>query len=146
VHVELAQQTTIVLIVGLGESQAALLRVAGDIEETVARLRRDTPVVPLDGAFTADLPPMPVTPRTAFLSNGERIPVDLAVGRISCESIAAYPPGVPTLLPGELISVAVVEHLRGLAAGGARLHGASDPGFQTVTVMRQPESAAPPIV
>ena len=143
VHVELAQQTTIVLIVGLGESQAALLRVAGDIEETVARLRRETPIVPLDGSFTADLPPMPVTPRTAFLSDGERIPVDLAIGRISCESIAPYPPGVPALLPGELISAAVVDHLRALAAGGARLHGASDPGFETVTVMREPESPPP---
>ncbi|THG32919.1 aminotransferase class I/II-fold pyridoxal phosphate-dependent enzyme [Naasia lichenicola] len=136
VHVELALQTTIVLIVGLGETQSALLRVAGDIEETVARLRRPEPVSVLDGTFTADLPPMPVTPRTAFLSDGIRVPVDEAVGRISCESIAAYPPGVPSLLPGELISQAMVAHLRSLVASGARLHGASDPAFETVTVMR----------
>ena len=137
VHVELALQTTIVLIVGLGETQASLMRVAGDIEETVARLRRPDRLPPLDGSFTADLPPMPVSPRTAFLSDGERVPVDAAVGRISCESIAAYPPGVPALLPGELISQAVVDHLRGLVTSGARLHGASDPEFHTVTVMRE---------
>jgi lysine decarboxylase len=66
---------------------------------------------------------------------GERVPVESAIGRISCESIAAYPPGVPTLLPGELISATVVNHLRAVVAAGARLHGATDPRFETVVVM-----------
>ena len=61
--------------------------------------------------------------------------VDDAIGRISCESIASYPPGVPALLPGERISAETVAYLRELAASGARLHGASDPDFQTVNVL-----------
>ena len=56
-----------------------------------------------------------------------RCAVDDAVGRISCESIASYPPGVPALLPGERISAETVAYLRELADSGARLHGASDP-------------------
>jgi arginine/lysine/ornithine decarboxylase len=63
------------------------------------------------------------------------MPVEQAVGRISCESIASYPPGVPALLPGERITAEVVDYLRALAASGARLHGASDPVFQTVNVL-----------
>ena len=41
----------------------------------------------------------------------------------------------PALLPGERISAATVEYLRKLAASGARLHGASDPEFQTINVL-----------
>ena len=55
------------------------------------------------------------------------MPVDEAVGRISCESIAGYPPGVPALLPGERVTAEVVGYLRELTAAGARLHGAADP-------------------
>jgi len=60
-----------------------------------------------------------------------------AVGRISCESIASYPPGVPALLPGERISAETVVYLRELADSGARLHGASDPRFKTINVLRE---------
>jgi arginine decarboxylase len=66
------------------------------------------------------------------------VPVDDAIGRISCESIAGYPPGVPTLLPGERITTEVVGYLRELTAAGARLHGAADPTFTTVRVLAGP--------
>ena len=61
--------------------------------------------------------------------------VDDAVGRVSCESIAGYPPGIPALLPGERISAETVDYLRELVASGARLHGASDPRFERVHVL-----------
>ena len=77
-----------------------------------------------------------VAPREAFLGPAEVVGVDEAVGRVSAESIAGYPPGIPALLPGERITVGVVEYLRALADAGARLHGASDPAFQSVTVLR----------
>jgi arginine decarboxylase len=76
-----------------------------------------------------------VSPRDAFLGAGEAVPVDQAIGRISCESIAGYPPGVPTLLPGERVTAEVVAYLRVLTAAGARLHGAADPTFSTVRVL-----------
>ena len=57
------------------------------------------------------------------------------MGRISGESIAGYPPGIPALLPGERITAEVVDYLRELVAAGARLHGASDPGFATINVL-----------
>ena len=66
--------------------------------------------------------------------------MDAAPGRISCESIASYPPGVPALLPGESISAETIAYLRRLADTGARLHGASDPAFRTVNVLKE----APP--
>ena len=78
---------------------------------------------------------MVVSPRDAFLGRGEVVAVHDAVGRISCESIAGYPPGVPSLLPGERITDEVVAYLRELTSEGARLHGASDPAFRTVRVL-----------
>ena len=77
-----------------------------------------------------------LTPREAFLGDWEVVAAGDAVGRVSCESIAGYPPGIPALLPGERITAATVGYLREIVASGARLHGASDPSFATVTVLR----------
>jgi arginine decarboxylase len=76
-----------------------------------------------------------ISPRDAFLGEAEVVPVKSAAGRISCEAIAGYPPGIPALLPGERITEETVDYLRELHAAGARLHGAADPRFQTINVL-----------
>jgi arginine/lysine/ornithine decarboxylase len=136
VHLELPTQATLVFIVGLGEPVAALRRLAGDIEETVKRIARPGTTAAIVGPMATLRNEVAVPPREAFLGEAEQLAVDEAVGRISCEAIASYPPGVPALLPGERISAETVAYLRELAAGGARLHGASDPQFHTVNVLR----------
>jgi arginine decarboxylase len=50
-------------------------------------------------------------PRAAFLGPAETIPVADAVGRVSAESIAGYPPGIPALLPGERITTEMTGHV-----------------------------------
>jgi arginine decarboxylase len=135
VHLELPTTATLVFIVGLGESVAALRRLAGDIEETVKRVARPGTTAAIVGPTGMLHNEMAVPPREAFLGETEELAVDAAVGRISCEAIASYPPGVPALLPGERISAETVAYLRELASGGARLHGASDPQFRTINVL-----------
>jgi arginine decarboxylase len=137
VHVELPMQATVVFVVGPGESVAHLRRLAGDVDEVVKRLRTPGATTPIVAPAASLSNEVAVPPREAFLGEAERLAVDAAVGRISCESIASYPPGVPALLPGERISAATVDYLRKLAQSGARLHGASDPTFETVNVLVQ---------
>ncbi len=137
VHVELPMQATVVFIVGLGESPAALRRLAGDVDEVVKRLSEPGATAPIVPPTTSLRNEVALPPREAFLGDAEQVAVDDAVGRISCESIASYPPGVPALLPGERISSETVAYLRELAASGARLHGASDPAFETINVLRE---------
>jgi arginine decarboxylase len=136
VHVELPMQATIVFVVGLGESATALRRLAGDVEETVKRIAEPGATAPIVPPRTSLRNEVALPPREAFLGAAENVAVDAAVGRISCESIASYPPGVPALLPGERVSADTVAYLRELAASGARLHGASDPRFETINVLR----------
>ncbi|HKG01533.1 MAG TPA: amino acid decarboxylase, partial [Conexibacter sp.] len=137
IHVELATHATLVLVLGVHEQPEALERFVHDLAATIAEIAR--PIAPERGPVVR--PPelseaLAVPPREAFLGETEVVAVDAALGRVSCEAIAGYPPGIPALLPGERIREEVVAYLRELASAGARLHGASDPSFETVTVLR----------
>jgi lysine decarboxylase len=135
IHVELATHATLVLVLGLVQAPEPLDRFAHDFAETVRRIARPGGFAPLAR------PPAPlehetaVPLRDAFLGAAEVVPVHEAIGRISSESIAGYPPGVPSLLPGERVTAEVVDYLRELTAAGARLHGAADPAFRTLRVL-----------
>ena len=136
VQTELATQATVVLLVGLGEQPVALERVAGDVEEIVKRISRPGTIPAVIAPPAALEQQMAVPPRDAFLGEAEIVPVAEAIGRISCESIAGYPPGIPALLPGERITAETMDYLRETLEAGSRLHGASDPTLRTINVLR----------
>jgi arginine decarboxylase len=116
---------------------AALSLLTHDFAEIARRMSRggEAPILASPPAALEHHTVVPI--REAFLGVGETVSVDAAIGRISCESIAGYPPGVPALLPGERVTEEVVAYLRALKAAGARLHGAADPGFLTLRVLSE---------
>ena len=76
-------QATIVFVVGLGESAAALRRLAGDVEETVKRLAEPGATAPIVPPRTTLRNEVALSPREAFLGAAEQLAVDAAIGRIS---------------------------------------------------------------
>ena len=81
------------------------------------------------------VPPMAVIPRTAKYSEKHAVPLRDAVGRVSGETISAYPPGAPVIAAGEIVSLDGVEYLRCLKHSGAALRGAADEHFETLRVL-----------
>ena len=51
-------------------------------------------------------------PRDAFFGKVEAVPAEKASGRICAEQMTPYPPGIPAVVPGELLNDTVVEYLR----------------------------------
>ncbi|MEU0253149.1 ornithine decarboxylase [Streptomyces sp. NPDC006184] len=66
-------------------------------------------------------------PRDAYFAPAEHVPADRAAGRIAAETISPYPPGVPVITPGEVITPAVIDYLRSGAEAGMLLPDAADP-------------------
>lgn len=96
---------------------------------------RDRPPVPPPPP--ASLPPittLAVTPRDAAIAPRIAVPWDQAVGRISVEAIAPYPPGIPVLLPGERIRSEAIATLRHAQATGVTLVGNLDPTLEHLWV------------
>ncbi|MFJ4482622.1 aminotransferase class I/II-fold pyridoxal phosphate-dependent enzyme [Streptomyces longwoodensis] len=75
-----------------------------------------------------------VLPRDAFFASAEHVPADRAVGRVAAETISPYPPGVPVVAPGEVVTREVVDYLTSGVAAGMLIPDASDPTAGTLRV------------
>jgi lysine decarboxylase len=133
---ELATETVVVFTFGMGGSAASLaepLLVA--LERVVADLgsTEREPAVPF--AVPPPWGPLEMTIRDAFLGPQEAVPFDAAEGRISCEALAAYPPGIPNVLPGERLTRETLDFIADTLAHGGKLRGASDRTLKTVRVV-----------
>jgi arginine decarboxylase len=103
----------------------ALETIAGECRHA-ARLSLPAPPAP---------PEMALIPRVAKFAPKRRIPIDEAAGAVSGETIATYPPGIPIVAAGEVLTADVIEYLSHLHAHGAVLKGASDSRFETISVV-----------
>ena len=81
-------------------------------------------------------PEVVVPPREAFFAVAEPVGVRAAVGRISAELIAPYPPGIPVLAPGEEVTPSVIEALDSARSAGIRIAYAADPTLSTIRVVQ----------
>ena len=72
------------------------------------------------------------TPRQAFFSLSLPLSLSKAPGHICAETICPYPPGIPILLPGEIITESAIAHLQTLLNAGAILTGCQDPQLKTI--------------
>ena len=54
-----------------------------------------------------------------------------AAGRVAAELVAPYPPGIPAVVPGEVLTAEVLDALRAAAARGVRVAYAADPTMAT---------------
>jgi arginine decarboxylase len=82
-----------------------------------------------------------LSPREAFFAPKLAMPIDQAVGCICAETICPYPPGIPTLLPGEVILAGAIAHLQTTLCAGGMLTS-SDPHLKTILVVT-PEFVSP---
>lgn len=76
-----------------------------------------------------------MSPREAFFGRCEAVPIEQAPGRIAAEQVTPYPPGIPVIVPGELIDTAVIEYLRSGKAAGMNVPDPADPELRTLRVV-----------
>jgi arginine decarboxylase len=138
VVLELFSENVIVAVFGLGETATATAeRLVRGLEHAVQQV--EPADLELRRAFAEPPPwgPLELAPRDAFLGPQEVVPFDLAEGRIAAESLAAYPPGVPNVLPGERLTGPTMAYIADSLAHGGLVRGASDRTLRTIRVVTE---------
>lgn len=82
-----------------------------------------------------EIPQLSLTPRDAFYAETEVIPFKESAGRIIAEFIYVYPPGIPILLPGEVISQKNIEYIVEHVEVGLPVKGPEDRSIEFVKVI-----------
>ncbi|KAG0498483.1 hypothetical protein HPP92_002779 [Vanilla planifolia] len=75
-----------------------------------------------------------LSPREAFFAKKMKVGIRESCGMISGELISPYPPGIPVLVPGEVVNEAVLTYLQEMKRMGAVISGASDHGLSSLIV------------
>ncbi|MEU6547984.1 ornithine decarboxylase [Streptomyces sp. NPDC046859] len=76
-------------------------------------------------------------PREAYFGEVDHVPAGRAAGRIAAEMLSPYPPGVPVIAPGEVITDEILDYLRSGVDHGVLIPDAADPSVRTLRVVRR---------
>ncbi|EXX85567.1 arginine decarboxylase [Paenibacillus darwinianus] len=87
-----------------------------------------------------EIPHLSLTPREAFYGQTEIVPFKESAGRIIAEFIYVYPPGIPILLPGEVISQENIDYIVDHVDVGLPVKGPEDRSIEFVKVIFEEEA------
>jgi lysine decarboxylase len=135
INLELASENVVLASFGLGERVADTSeRLLSGLRHAVGRVGEAAEDI---GPFATPPPwgPTVLSPREAFLGPQEVVPFSEAEGRVAAESLAAYPPGVPNVLPGERLTAPTLAYIADSIAHGGWVRGASDRSLATIRVV-----------
>ena len=137
IQVEKSTFNTLSLLLTIGSTRSkvsrlydAMMRIAR--EGRAPRRLYQAPDIP---EFTA----LKFLPRDAYYCGGEALPIlddqdnvnKALVERVCADQITPYPPGIPVLVPGQIVTRAVLDYLAGLLRSQKRmeLHGIVHDGY-----------------
>jgi arginine/lysine/ornithine decarboxylase len=135
---EMSDLVGVVCLITIGDSEASIQCLV----EAFATLSREHHRVGIDrragrrssGAAIAPAE-LALSPRDAFFSPSHAIPLDQSSGEVSTELVIPYPPGIPVLAPGEVITDEKVAYLGEGIANGMYISGPADPKLRTIRVV-----------
>ncbi len=136
IEVELSDLYNILCIISLGDVEEEvdyLIRALRTLSDRFYRTRPANQV----RVKVPTTPILAMSPRDAFYAETEEVPLQDAVGRVIAESIMVYPPGIPILLPGEIVGEENVEYIVECIDAGLPVQGTEDPNIQRVKVVKK---------
>lgn len=153
---ELPSIRHLTFMISLGNRQPDIDRLIWGLTELAANYAQDTPLnlgsmLPWSGYANNPLESDPewlhprvltemiITPRQADRSPQCMVEIDRSIGKISAESICPYPPGIPVLIPGEIITAEVIDYLQQIFDLGGEITGGSDPTLESIRVVDRQE-------
>ncbi len=75
------------------------------------------------------------TPRKAFYAQKRSLPLEETSGEVCSEFVMCYPPGIPILAPGELITDEIIEYIKYAKEKGCQMTGTEDINIERLNVL-----------
>lgn len=97
---EFTNGKSLLFITGIGTDNFRLRK----LFEVLSEIRGVSSVQENEFSFDFSLPKCAIRPRDAFFAQKSLIPAKNAIGKVAAQALLHYPPGIPVLVPGELVN------------------------------------------
>ena len=134
IQVEFGDLGNILAYLSVGDRHRDLERLVGALAEIRRNYKRDK-----TGMLRMEYisPIVAVAPQKAFYAEKEALPLAQSPGRICSEFVMCYPPGIPILAPGELITGEILEYIEYAKEKGCFLTGPEDLNLERLNVIKE---------
>lgn len=124
IQIEFGDIANILAYISIGDRIQDIERLVGALAD-IKRLYSKDPSQLMATEYIA--PQVLVSPQKAFYSNKTAVPIEKTAGKICGEFVMCYPPGIPILAPGELITDQIIQYIIYAKEKGCSMQGTQDP-------------------
>lgn len=133
IQIEFGDISNMLAYISIGDRLQDIERLVGALDDIKRLFKRDKA-----GMLSAEYvnPKVAVPPRKAFYSEKISLPLRAAEGKICTEFVMCYPPGIPILAPGELITKEIIEYILYAKSKGCSMQGTEDFEVERLNVLK----------
>ncbi|KHF40837.1 aminotransferase class I/II-fold pyridoxal phosphate-dependent enzyme [Halalkalibacter okhensis] len=137
IEVEMSDLYNILCIVTLGDTQEKMNILIDALSQLASTKTINTQSNQTSSVYVPNIPTLALSPRDAFYAETEVVPFHESSGRIIAEFIMVYPPGIPILIPGEIVTEENLSYIEENLKNGLPVQGPEDGTFQTLRVIKE---------
>lgn len=132
IQIELGDIANILAYLSIGDRIQDIERLVGALAD-IKRLYSKDPAKMLNTEYIN--PKVLVSPQAAFYAEKKSYPLRKTEGKICGEFVMCYPPGIPILAPGEMITRELIEYIIYAKEKGCSMQGTEDPAVENLNVL-----------
>lgn len=132
IQIEFGDIGNILAYISIGDRIQDIERLVGALAD-VKRLYSKDPAQMLNTEYIN--PTVLVSPQAAFYAEKKCMPIRETAGKICGEFVMCYPPGIPILAPGEMITPEIIEYIIYAKEKGCSMQGTEDPAVEHLNVL-----------
>jgi len=133
IQIEFGDIGNILAYISVGDRKRDVERLVSAMAEIRRRFKREK-----TGMLTQEYidPIVAATPQAAFYADKEQLALDQTTGRVCSEFVMCYPPGIPILAPGEMITKDIIDYIKYAKDKGCSMTGPEDLNIEMLNVIK----------
>jgi arginine/lysine/ornithine decarboxylase len=132
IQIEFGDIGNILAYLSIGDRMQELERLVSALAEIKRRYKKDP-----DGLLSQEYidPEVVCSPQEVFYSQKKSIPINASSGFVCSEFVMCYPPGIPILAPGEMITNEIIDYTLYAKEKGCSMQGPEDGSLEKLNVL-----------
>ncbi|NTV79586.1 MAG: arginine decarboxylase, partial [Clostridiales bacterium] len=133
IQIEFGDIGNILSYISVGDRERDIERLVGSLAEIRRRYKREKV-----GMMTTEYlnPTVITSPKEAFWGEKESVPIQKSAGMICGEFVMCYPPGIPILAPGEMITTEILDYISYAKNKGCSMTGPEDMNIEHLNILK----------